>query len=136
MTLPDQKLALIQKFCALPGMRLPGDGRLTTASPGVGSRLPPATITRRGCDQCAPGRAVMLLLLHELPAAQIAELLECHPVTVRRWIGRFNGEGLAGLADRPRCGRLRLGGRRLAGTTARLLALPRRAVVLAEDETT
>ena len=142
------------------------------------------------------GRAVMVLLsLHELPAAQIAELLECHPVTVRRWIGRFNGEGLAGLADRPRCGRPRLGGRRLAGritallgrpgpwtlprirrylgwpqlsmrtlyrrvrlvavwrlpkltargdpdhdhvvagTTARLLALPRRAVVLAEDET-
>ena len=44
-------------------------------------------------------RAVMVLLsLHELPAAQIAELLECHPATVRRWIGRFNGEGLAGLA--------------------------------------
>jgi transposase len=141
-------------------------------------------------------RAVMVLLsLHELPAAQIAELLECHPATVRRWIGRFNGEGLAGLADRPRCGRPRLGGRRLtrritallgrpgpwtlprirrylgwpqvsprtlyrrvrlvavwrrpkltargdpdhdhvvAGVVARLLALPRRAVVLAEDET-
>jgi transposase len=141
-------------------------------------------------------RAVMVLLsLHELPAAQIAELLECHPATVRRWIGRFNGEGLAGLADRPRCGRPWLGGRRLtrritallgrpgpwtlprirrylgwpqvsprtlyrrvrlvavwrrpkltargdpdhdhvvAGVVARLLALPRRAVVLAEDET-
>src|SRR5436190_4092893 len=141
-------------------------------------------------------RAVMVLLsLHELPAAQIAELLECHPATVRRWIGRFNGEGLAGLADRPRCGRPRLGGRRLtrritallgrpgpwtlprirrylgwpqvsartlyrrvrlvaiwrrpeltargdpdhdhvvAGITARLLELPRQAVVLAEDET-
>ena len=138
---------------------------------------------------------MVLLSLHELPAAQIAELLECHPATVRRWIGRFNGEGLAGLADRPRCGRPRLGGRRLtrritallgrpgpwtlprirrylgwpqisprtlyrrvrlvavwrrpkltargdpdhdhvvAGVVARLLALPRRAVVLAEDET-
>ena len=56
-------------------------------------------------------RAVMVLLsLHELPAAQIAELLECHPATVRHWIGRFNGEGLAGLADRPRCGRPRLAG--------------------------
>jgi transposase len=141
-------------------------------------------------------RAVMVLLsLHELPAAQIAELLECHPATVRRWIARFNGEGLAGLAGPPRCGRPPLGGRRLtrritallgrpgpwtlprirrylgwpqvslrtlyrrvrlvavwrrpkltargdpdhdhvvAGITARLLELPRRAVVLAEDET-
>jgi hypothetical protein len=59
-------------------------------------------------------RAVMVLLsLHGLAPAQIAALLECHPATVRRWIGRFNGEGLAGLADRPRCGWPRLGGRRL-----------------------
>ena len=46
-------------------------------------------------------RAVMVLLsLHELPPAQIAELLECHPATARRWISRFNAEGLAGLAAR------------------------------------
>ncbi len=141
-------------------------------------------------------RAMMVLLsLHELTAAQIAALLECHPGTVRRWIARFNDEGLAGLADRPRCGRPLLGGRRLtrritallgrpgswtlprirrylgwprvsprtlyrrvrlvaiwrrpkltargdpdhdhvaAGVVARLTGLPRRAVVLAEDET-
>jgi hypothetical protein len=44
-------------------------------------------------------RAVMVLLsLHGLAAAQIAELLDCHPATVRRWIGRFNDQGLAGLA--------------------------------------
>jgi Winged helix-turn helix len=50
-------------------------------------------------------RAVMVLLsAHGLPPAQIAELLDCHPATVRRWISRFNGEGMAGLADRPRCG--------------------------------
>ncbi len=56
-------------------------------------------------------RAVMVLLsLQGLPAAQIAGLLECHPATVRRWIGRFNSEGLAGLADRPRCGRPRWAG--------------------------
>jgi transposase len=68
------------------------------------------------------GRAVMVLLsLHELPAAQIAELLDCHPATVRRWIGRFNREGLAGLADRPRSGRPRLGGRRLTSRIAALL---------------
>jgi transposase len=70
-------------------------------------------------------RAVMVLLsLHGLPAAQIAVLLDCHPATVRRWIGRFNREGMAGLADRPRCGRSRLGGQRLARRIAALLARP------------
>jgi Winged helix-turn helix len=70
-------------------------------------------------------RAVMVLLsLHGLPAAQIAALLECHPATVRRWIGRFNDEGLAELADRPRCGRPRLGGRRLTSRITALLARP------------
>jgi transposase len=141
-------------------------------------------------------RAVMVLLsAHGLPPAAIAELLDCHPATVRRWISRFNAEGLGGLADRPRSGRPALGGRRLtsrisallkrpgpwtlprirrylgwpqvsprtlyrrirmvaiwrrpkltargdpdhdhvvAGIVARLIELPRRAVVLAEDET-
>jgi transposase len=141
-------------------------------------------------------RAMMVLLsLQGLSAAQIAGLLECHPATVRRWIGRFSAEGLAGLADRPRSGRPPLGGKRLtrriaalldrpgpwtlpriwrylgrpqvsmrtlyrrvrrvaiwrrpkltargdpdhdhvvAGIVARLIELPRRAVVLAEDET-
>ena len=138
---------------------------------------------------------MVLLSLHGLSAAQIAELLECHPATVRRWIGRFSTESLAGLADRPRSGRPPLGGKRLtrriaalldrpgpwtlpriwrylgypqvslrtlyrrvrrvavwrrpkliargdpdhdhvvAGIVARLIELPRRAVVLAEDET-
>ena len=56
-------------------------------------------------------RAVMVLLsLQGLSAAQIAVLLECHTATVRRWISRFNSEGMAGLADRPRSGRPRPGG--------------------------
>ena len=124
---------------------------LTSASPGVGSKLPhhpPAgevVISMRPVSVFANGpgseieqlrgdlrgrwrqatRAVMVLLsLHELPAAQIAELLDCHPATVRRWISRFNGEGLAGLADRPRSGRPPLGGRRLAGRIAALLGRP------------
>ena len=70
-------------------------------------------------------RGVMVLLsLHGLAAAQIAELLDCHPATVRRWIGRFNDQGLAGLADRPRSGRPRLGGRRLTDRIAALLGRP------------
>jgi len=45
-------------------------------------------------------RAVMILLsAHGLPPVQIAELLDCHPGTVRRWIGRFNSEGMAGLGS-------------------------------------
>jgi transposase len=70
-------------------------------------------------------RAVMVLLSAQgLPPAQIAALLDCHPATVRRWISRFNRDGAAGLADRPRSGRPRLGGRRLTGRIAALLARP------------
>jgi transposase len=70
-------------------------------------------------------RAVMVLLsLHELTPAQIAGLPPCHPATVRRWISRFNGEGLAGRADRPRPGRPRLGGQRLTRRIAALLGRP------------
>ena len=70
-------------------------------------------------------RAVMVLLsAHGLAPAQIAVLLDCHPATVRRWIGRFNDEGLAGLADRPRPGRPALGGRQLTGRIAALLTRP------------
>jgi DDE superfamily endonuclease/Homeodomain-like domain len=70
-------------------------------------------------------RAVMVLLsLHGLPPSQIAELLDCQPATVRRWISRFNDEGAAGLADRPRSGRPRLGGQRLTSRIAALLSRP------------
>jgi hypothetical protein len=76
-----------------------------------------------------PTRAVMVLLpLRGLTPAQIAELLDCHPATVRRWISRFNAEGPAGLADRAgRPAPLRAasaGGRRLAGRIAALLSRP------------
>ena len=70
-------------------------------------------------------RALMVLLsLRGLAPSQIAELLDCHPATVRRWISRFNREGLAGLADRPRPGRPRLGGRQLTSRITALLARP------------
>ena len=56
-------------------------------------------------------RAVMVLLsLHGLPPAQIAELLGCHPATVRRWITRFNDEGPGG-AGRPAAVRAAAAGR-------------------------
>jgi transposase len=51
-------------------------------------------------------------------------LLGCHPATVRRWIHRYNTDGLAGLADRPRSGRPRTGGPRLGERIRRLLTRP------------
>src|SRR5258707_12165283 len=55
-------------------------------------------------------RAVMVLLsLHGSPPARIAELLDCHPATARRWITRFNVEGLEGRADLPTARRPRTG---------------------------
>jgi hypothetical protein len=70
-------------------------------------------------------RAVIVLLpAHGLAPAQIAALLDCHPATVCRWIGRSNDEGLAGLADRPRSGRPALGGGQLTGRIAALLGRP------------
>lgn len=42
---------------------------------------------------------------HHVP--QIAAALHCHPKTVRRWLHRFNTDGLDGLADRPIPGRPR-----------------------------
>jgi len=112
----------------------------------ISGKPTPSSIHRRGRGQYAPvsvfakgsaieaerlgadlrGRwwAVMVLLsLHGLPAAQIAVLLDCRPATVRRWISQFNSEGLAGLADRLRCGRPRLDGRP-PGRIAALLARP------------
>jgi len=78
----------------------------------------------RGPRRQAARAAMVLLSLHELTSAQIVALLECHPGTARRWIARFCEKGLAGLADRPRCGRPRLGGRRLTGRIAALLGRP------------
>ena len=45
-----------------------------------------------------------------LSAAQIAMLLECHPATVRRWIGRFNSKGAGWPARRGASGRRWAGG--------------------------
>jgi transposase len=71
-------------------------------------------------------RLVMVLLsLHGLTAATIAELLGCDPVTVRRWIHRYNAHGAGGLGDRPRAGRPRLGSPRLTTRIRRLLDQPK-----------
>ena len=71
-------------------------------------------------------RLVMILLSSQrLSPAVIAELLGCDAATVRRWIHRYNAEGVAGLDDRPRSGRPRLGSPRLGRRILRLLAEPK-----------
>ena len=91
---------------------------------GPGSGIEQLETELRGRWRQATRAVMVLLSLHGLPPAQIAALLDCHPATVRRWIGRFNCEGMAGLADRPRSGRPRLGGQRLTGRIAALLTRP------------
>jgi hypothetical protein len=91
---------------------------------GTGSEIEQLRASLRGRWRQAARAVMVQLSLQGLPAAQIAVLLECHPATVRRWIGRFNTEGLAGLADRSRPGRPPLGGARLASRIAALLAQP------------
>jgi transposase len=91
---------------------------------GPGCEIGQLEADLRGRWRQATREVMVLLSLHELAPAQIAALLDCHPATVRRWIGRFNEEGAAGLADRPRCGRPRLGGPRLTRRIAALLGRP------------
>jgi len=71
---------------------------------GPGSEVERLRADLRGQWRQAARAVMVLLSLQGLPAVQIAVLLDCHPATVRRWISRFNTEGMAGLADRPRCG--------------------------------
>ena len=51
-------------------------------------------------------RAQMILLAVEqqMTAPQIAKIVRCNAETVRRWIKRYNVEGLNGLFDAPRPG--------------------------------
>src|SRR5579875_1123028 len=69
----------------------------------------------RGSTLVLGGRGPVHKAITSLPPAHvfapptIAELFGSDPSTVRRWIGRFNREGIAGPSDRPRSGRPRLG---------------------------
>ncbi|XVV11936.1 IS630 family transposase [Actinoplanes sp. CA-131856] len=68
---------------------------------------------------------IVILSAAGMSAGEIAELLHYDPVTVRRWITRHQHEGLAGLPDRPRCGRPRTGSHRLGDRIHRLLLTPK-----------
>jgi transposase len=68
---------------------------------------------------------MILLSARGQTAGAIADLLGCGPVTVRRWIHRYNTHGVAGLADQPRSGRPRLGSPKLTTRMRWLLAEPK-----------
>jgi transposase len=71
-------------------------------------------------------RLVMILLSHRgWTAVAIAELLGCDPSMVRRRIHRYNQHGVAGLVDRPRRRRPRLGSPKLGDRIRRLLTQPK-----------
>ena len=63
---------------------------------GPGSEIEQLRAGLRGRWRQAARAVMVQLSLQGLSAAQIAVLLECHPATVRRWIGRFNDEGWPG----------------------------------------
>lgn len=61
---------------------------------------------RRTKDARVRNRAQMILLGAEnkLTATQIAKIVRQDEQTVRRWIKRFNAEGISGLFDEPKSG--------------------------------
>jgi transposase len=70
-------------------------------------------------------RLIMVLLSADgMSPAEIADLLDYHPATVRRWLHRYTTDGIPGLPDRPRPGRPRLGATTLTARIAALLATP------------
>jgi transposase len=70
-------------------------------------------------------RLIMVLLSAAgFSPAEIADLLDYHPDTVRRWLHRYTTDGIPGLPDRPRSGRPPLGGATLTARIAALLATP------------
>jgi transposase len=98
------------------------------ANPACPSRTGcPCDLTRllHGPHRVATRLVMILLSQRGWPATTIAELLGCDPVTVRRWIHRYNTGGTAALADLPRPGRPRLGSPKLTTRIRRLLTQPK-----------
>ena len=62
---------------------------------------------RREVGRVSERMHAVLLSARGYDIGQIASILEYDEITVRRWIERFEAEGLEGLQDRPRSGRPR-----------------------------
>jgi len=63
--------------------------------------------------RCAPSKSAhrrllaLKMLLMDLEPATVAEIFAISRATLRRWVRRFNAQGIDGLIDRPRPGRPR-----------------------------
>jgi transposase len=62
-------------------------------------------MARREVGRVGERARMVLLSGRGYGVSRIAEVFECGPATVRRWLARFEAEGAAGLRDRPRPGR-------------------------------
>ncbi|BCL33386.1 helix-turn-helix domain-containing protein [Streptomyces aurantiacus] len=81
-----------------------------------------ALLARRDLTQYTRQRAECVRFLDQgRSVAEVAGVLECHPVTVRATVHRFEKGGIAGLPDAPRPGR--------PGRPARLLGAEDRAAL-------
>jgi transposase len=76
-----------------------GDGEVQKVRKLAGARHAPADWTERA--------RIVALSWDGLGVPAIAGQLGCHPKKVRRWLHRFNAEGIDGLGDRPGAGRKR-----------------------------
>ena len=76
---------------------------------------------RREVGRVSERMRAVLLSARGYEVAQIAAILEYDEATVRRWIERFEAEGLEGLQDRPRSGRPRSAGAAAQGSVRRAL---------------
>jgi transposase len=80
--------------------RLPrGEGEERQVRKLAGARHAPADWSERA--------RIVVLSWDGLGVPAIAGQLGCHPKKVRRWLHRFNAEGVDGLGDRPGAGRKR-----------------------------
>jgi putative transposase len=64
-------------------------------------------LARREVGRVSERIRMVLLSSRGYSVPRIAEIFECDEATVRGWLERFAGEGVAGLCDRPRAGRPR-----------------------------
>jgi transposase len=77
--------------------------------------------TRREVGRVSERMRAVLLSARGYDVSKIAEILEYDEATIRRWLERFEAEGLEGLQDRPRSGRPRSAGAAAQDTLRRAI---------------
>jgi transposase len=81
-------------------------------------------LARREVGRVSERIRMILLSSKGYTVAQIADIFECDPASVRSWIARFDADGVRGLYDRPRSGRPRQAGAVAQQTIRQILPSP------------